>query len=167
MYNSKVMILFLPSMLLFFGICSQSYGQDSRSFIMPAPAIGWDSLHKNLEYNEIARRAGIQRAYDVLLELDSVGKVGCISISSLNPENRMNRADSSLIQNLGQILSFQKWSPARVDNRPFSCAFHIPIIFSFQGYGYVGPKNRLYNEPFIITAHPLRVDITETGKGKQ
>jgi len=92
--------------------------------VAPALVGGFQALHKNLKYPEIAKKAGIEGTVIVKAVVDAQGKVIQTEIiKSLSKE-----CDEAA----GEAVKKTPWEPAQKDGKPVKVAISIPIQFSLK-----------------------------------
>lgn len=112
--------------------------QGKDVYVIPQPAIGWDSLYARIPYDELLRQAGVQGAYSIRLRIDSSGNVISKSISPLNSERRLSFSDSVSVSRIECGLKGVAWNPATHNGHPVSRTFFVPVVF-YLTYDNVAP----------------------------
>ena len=113
---------------------------DTTYYQPPRPTIGWDSVASSFAFSEIARRARIEGAYTLRVQVDSSGEVLSMNIQPLHLTTKLGAGDSvHFINQLTEILRSVSWLPGTWQGRPIRSWVIVPLIFYLRSPGSVPP----------------------------
>lgn len=91
----------------------------------PTPIGGFAAIQKNLEYPEIARKAGVEGRVIVHVQIDEKGKVVNTKVLASLGNNGCDEAAIKAIKSV-------KWKPAMQRDRPVKVWVSIPVVFRLK-----------------------------------
>jgi len=102
---------FLISLIVVFANMQNLLSQ-STSIVPPEPVEGWDVIQESITYPILARRAGVESAFNAIFRIDTPGNVKNLEIKPLSHDN-FAKNDYLLLETVKQNLSKIKWIPAQ------------------------------------------------------
>jgi len=91
----------------------------------PAPIGGFAAIQRNLEYPEIARKAGIEGTVIVYAQIDKTGKVIRTKVVKPLGNSGCNEAAVKAIKSV-------KWKPAKQRDKPVTVWVSVPVKFKLK-----------------------------------
>ena len=120
------MIKLYYSIVLIMTVMTNLFSQQ-KTYELPKPIIGWDSLSSKILYPEIYRRAGIQGVFIAELRIDSAGILSKITVQELNKSEILD-STYAIVNSLKSNLKSIQWLPGKVNGRNVEGQLKIPLI---------------------------------------
>jgi len=105
--------------------------------VPPEPVGGFEAIQKHLRYPEIGRKAGIEGAVILQVEIDENGVVGSMKVLQ-KPGGGSAGFDEAAMTAIRNV----KWKPALLDGKPVAVKIAVPVIFKLNG-----------SKAGVVTAH--------------
>jgi len=104
-------------LIIILNSCSSKYSYDE-----PKPQIGWEDFEKSINYPENYNRTGVDCLANVVIGIDSTGKIKNIEIDLSNKYSLFEDSIKAAIQRT-------KWQPANRNGKSVDASLHLSIWF--------------------------------------
>ncbi len=108
----------------------------------PKPIGGFDAIHENLRYPELARRAGIEGTVILYVQIDEQGEVVDMRVIK-------SMGDSGCDEAAVEAIKKVKWIPAEADGKPVKVWISVPVRFKLSNGGENQTDKKELKETFV------------------